>query len=153
MNINQVTNESDLAIVKDLLREYYQWLEEVHGLVYDPDDVAKELKSLQSEYVSPEGRLIIAYQDELPVGCGSLRAIDNHVCELAFRGKGYGRELVQKLLEEAKGIGYKRVRLCTYSFMYAAQALYSSLGFRVVSPIQNTSEEIQNSTVVMELEF
>ena len=158
MKIIQVSKDDDLADVRQLFREYCQWLAEVHGVIIDTDTVEKELRSLPGEYAPPKGRLIIAYQDDKPVGCGALKPLDEQVCVInrnyiksAFRGKGYGKILVRRLIEDAKIIGYQRVRLETYSFMYAAQALYCSLGFRIIPNAQNTPHDKQKSTIIMEV--
>jgi ribosomal protein S18 acetylase RimI-like enzyme len=45
-----------------------------------------------------------------------------------------GRTVLAQLLADARTIGYERVRLDTLVFMTEAQALYRSLGFRLIDP-------------------
>jgi ribosomal protein S18 acetylase RimI-like enzyme len=52
----------------------------------------------------------------------------------AFRGKGAGRELVETLIDSAREIGYKRLRLDTLPSMTRAKEMYRSLGFREIAP-------------------
>ena len=50
----------------------------------------------------------------------------------AFRGRGIGRQLVARVLEEARKIGYARMRLDTLGHMKEAMTLYQSAGFQVI---------------------
>jgi carbonic anhydrase len=47
----------------------------------------------------------------------------------AYRGKGYGKALLQQLLQKAKEFGYHSIYLDTGPFMTAAQHLYRSFRF------------------------
>ena len=49
-------------------------------------------------------------------------------------GKGIGREMVLKLIEDARAIGYSKMRLDTLPSMQRAQELYRALGFKPISP-------------------
>jgi len=47
----------------------------------------------------------------------------------AYQGKGYGKALMQQLLQKAKEFGYSSVYLDTGPFMTAAHRLYRSFAF------------------------
>jgi GNAT superfamily N-acetyltransferase len=51
-----------------------------------------------------------------------------------FRGKGLGRASALKIIEEAKKIGYKKLRLDTLPQMTSAIVLYLSLDFKEIPP-------------------
>jgi ribosomal protein S18 acetylase RimI-like enzyme len=52
-----------------------------------------------------------------------------------FRGKGLGRVLAQAVVEEARVIGYRRIRLDTVEpVMKDAVKLYRLMGFKEIAP-------------------
>ena len=66
--------------------------------------------------------------------------------------RGIGRALVDRLLDEARAIGYTNVRLDSAGYMTGAHALYLSLGFREIAPYQGSEipKEFQAHWVFME---
>lgn len=99
-------------------------------------DYEKEINELPGEYSSPHGCLLIAFFNDDPVGCVALRKIDNKTCEMKrlflkqkYRGKKIGKALVFEIIEEARRIGYKIMRLDTHPSMKDAELLYRSVGF------------------------
>ena len=52
-----------------------------------------------------------------------------------YRGKGLGRALADRIITEARQIGYQRLRLDTVEpVMKDAVAMYRKLGFREIAP-------------------
>ena len=102
----------------------------------------EELRNLPGAYAPPTGRLLLAHYDNQAAGCVALRKLEANICEMkrlylrpAYRGKGLGRILVERVIAEARGIGYERMRLDTVaSSMRDAVELYRKLGFKEIAP-------------------
>ena len=157
MDIRQAETPQELAQVSQLFRQYYAWLADEHGINMSYQGVEAELAGLPGYYVAPGGRLLLLFEGGEAAGCGSFRPLDGKICELKrmyvkpeFRGKGLGRAIAVRLLEEAIISGYEIARLDTATFLKEAQALYSSLGFTVVEPYYQVPEDILKVTIFME---
>jgi carbonic anhydrase len=137
VEIRQALGDADRDIARGLFREYQAEL----GIDLCFQGFAQELVSLPGDYAPPSGRLLLAWMDGQPAGCVALRRIEDGLCEMkrlylkrAFRRSGAGRRLTLALIQEARNLGYRRMRLDTLPVMKAAIALYRSLGFKSIPP-------------------
>lgn len=101
----------------------------------------EELASLPGAYAPPTGKLLVAWDEQTPAGCIAFRQLGEGRCELkrlyvrpAFRGRGLGRLLATRALEEARNAGYESASLDTLPSMTEAIALYRALGFTPTDP-------------------
>ena len=136
--LEQAESSQQITAVRALFLEY------AHSLNFSLcfQSFEKELAELPGEYAPPDGRLLLAGHDSQPIGCVALHKLDNEICEMKrlyvrpqFRGKGLGRILADRIVADAREIGYKRLRLDTVEpVMRDAVALYRTLGFKEIAP-------------------
>ena len=137
-SIITATEECDLAVAAALFREYESWL----GMDLCFQGFEEELRSLPGKYAPPDGRLLIAFDGDSAAGCIALRRFDATRCEMkrlyvspTYRGRGLGVLLIEKVMDEARRIGYEKMLLDTYPpKMEKAVKLYVSHGFRPIAP-------------------
>lgn len=97
----------------------------------------EELASLPGKYALPNGRLYLVYVDGKLAGSVALRPMEDNNCEMKrlyvrpkYRGMRLGRILAEKIIDEARKIGYKKMFLDTLDTMVSAVILYKKLGFK-----------------------
>jgi GNAT superfamily N-acetyltransferase len=102
-------------------------------------DFEAELSSLPGKYSPPRGCLLLAWNGDRAVGCVALRPIDEYVCEMKrlyvhpdVRAQRVGRRLAERIIQEARAIGYRSMCLDTLPSMSPALRLYADLGFRPI---------------------
>jgi ribosomal protein S18 acetylase RimI-like enzyme len=128
----------EIEQAQKLFREYEEWL----GLKLCFQNFDEEVAALPGKYAPPDGRLFLVFVDGKLAGCIALRKLEDGVCEMKrlfvredFRGRNIGNILIEKVIEKAKSIGYKKMRLDTYPpKMAKAVRLYESHGFREIPP-------------------
>ena len=154
VTIIQASSAAQMAQARELFLEYASSL----GFSLCFQNFDAELAALPGDYAPPSGRLLLAEWDGLLAGCGALHKLEADVCEMKrlylrpqFRGKGIGRLMAERLIAEARGIGYGRMRLDTVGpVMKDAVAMYRKLGFKEIAPYR---ENPMKGTLYMELEL
>ncbi|MEO8573016.1 MAG: GNAT family N-acetyltransferase [Pyrinomonadaceae bacterium] len=145
IRISRADAEIDLTGTKEIFREYEAWL----GLDLCFQGFEDELKNLPGKYSPPAGRLYLAKVDGIIAGCIALRPRSSDICEIKrlfvrekFRGMQIGKLLIERLIEDAREIGYSAMRLDTFPpKMGKAVQLYESYGFRAIPAYYNNPNE------------
>ncbi len=109
----------------------------------------------QSEYLDRQGLFLVVLDQQRIIGTGALRRLDGDIAELkrlwlleAYHGQGIGNRLVQALLDFARSMSYKHIRLQTDIRSVRAIRFYQRLGFQPVACASDDPED-----VCMELSF
>ena len=138
LRLFQANTQEDIEHARSLFQEYAGGL----GISLCFQNFDRELANLPGDYEPPDGRLLLATEDDQLAGCIALRKLGDGVCEMkrlfirpAYRGKGLGRVLVAAIIDEARQLGYTHMRLDTIpGRMDQAIALYRSIGFVEIEP-------------------
>jgi putative acetyltransferase len=136
--LGQAASPAQIAHARELFLEYAQSL----GFSLCFQNFDKELAGLPGDYAPPEGRLLLAEYGGQLAGCVALHKLEDGICEMkrlyvrpAFRGKGLGRVLAERVISEARWAEYTSLRLDTVEpVMKDAVAMYRKLGFREIAP-------------------
>jgi putative acetyltransferase len=153
-DVQQAESPEQIAAIRELFLEYAKSLN--FSLCFQSFE--KELAELPGRYAPPNGRLLLAAHGSQLAGCAALHKLEDDICEMKrlyvrpqFRGKGLGRVLAERVVADARKIGYKRLRLDTVEpVMRDAVALYRKLGFEEIAPYRENPIE---GALYMELEL
>ncbi|MES2937606.1 MAG: GNAT family N-acetyltransferase [Pseudomonadota bacterium] len=163
--ISQAITPTQLDAVRRLMRAFVGWHGDRHGeyrnlldQYFDPEKFEAELSDLPGKFVPPRGRLLVATDEGTPVGCVALRDLGGEVCEMKrlfvsaqYQGRGAGLALAKAVIEEARSIGYRTMRLDTGPKSIEAQTIYRKLGFKDIAPYYELDDQMKNWLVFMEL--
>lgn len=163
--IRTATSAEDFAAFGEVVTAYVGWCRERYAhdawfvdQVFGHQSLATELADLSAAYAAPNGRTLLAFDDEGQVcGGGAYRRLPDGTCEMKrlyvhdrCRGQGVGRKLCAALLDAARADGYALMRLDTGNLLREAIAMYSSFGFAYADPHHVYPDEFMPYLVFME---
>jgi len=145
ITITPATGPSDMALMRELFREYRAGVGDCHCF----DGFETEIADLPGRYRPPHGTLLIARDGEQTAGGVALAAIHMEPSDVdapdadadmdiemkrlyvrpPWRGNGLGRHLTERVIDMAQSRGQRWLYLDTLPAMIEARRLYTALGF------------------------
>lgn len=152
-----IKHASSLEDVTDATRLFETYAKSI-GIDLSFQDFATEMSSMPGKYAPPTGALLLARNATgAAIGCVGLRPLGDGYCEMKRlyvapegRGLGLGGALAGGVVDEARRLGYRAMRLDTLPHMEPARASYRRLGFKEVGAYYETPLE---GTIFMELDL
>lgn len=151
MNIELVPAYGFPKEIESLFSEYTTMLVEkdpAFGGYLKLQNYDEEILHLETKYGKPDGHLYLACCDGKPAGCIGLRKLDDKNCEMKrlfvrpeFREHHIGRLLVERILADAKEIGYDHIMLDTLPVLDSAIRMYKAYGFYEIPSYNNSPME------------
>lgn len=105
------------------------------------NDLDSRYGVLQEHYnqfnrIEANNTVVVAYLEDIPVGCGCFKKFDNDSVEIKrmfvkddFRGKGIARKILTELEKWAAETGYKNTVLETGCKQFEAINFYTNFGY------------------------
>jgi GNAT superfamily N-acetyltransferase len=147
VDVTRVTDLDGWSRSAPIVAEYVAWvLAELvaRGAEVRADQaelVAAGFDAERDALLGPRGRLYLAGPGARPVGVVALKPVDAATAEVkrlyvtpAGRGQGVASSLMERVIADARALGYARARLETHRYMAGAIALYERLGFVATAP-------------------
>ncbi|MBK7851874.1 MAG: GNAT family N-acetyltransferase [Bacteroidetes bacterium] len=114
-----------------------EWLNKYYSIT------AADLEILENpeRIIQEGGYVFFAVLDDVVVGTCAIVPHEVHSCELIkmgvrenYQGKGIGKLLLEKVIEQAREKGFRTMTLETASTLEVAVSLYKKIGFVQTSP-------------------
>jgi len=133
-----------------LISEYLNWVAGVaqanYGLSFNVAAMAASDIEDKAKFYPPAGRFYLVVHKGQSVGVGCLKKLAHGVGEVQrmyiqphVRGVGAGRALIERLIADAKDLGYQSLRLESLKALEPAHTLYRSVGFKDIDPYSDNS--------------
>ena len=175
--INPDSEHAELVVLEekhrkeffDLNVEFISWLVEMMVRKHQVDVSSSSELTLEDyvgsvidEYFSlepPNGVTFLLQVDGRIEGMGALKELEPGIAEIKrmfirpdYRGRGYGRMILKKLVQKGEEFGFLKLRLESQDFMTSAHKIYRSAGFKEVAeyPGHESPEEFIPFSFFME---
>lgn len=100
---------------------------------------SKREKYKQFNQLDTMDYILVAYNEEFPIGCSALRQYSENEIELKrvfvrakYRNQHIASQMMEYLISHAQTLGFSRMLLETGEFLKASVNLYKQLGFEVI---------------------
>ena len=135
----RITDVNLAGQVTELGQEYTDWLVAAYAEEHNhkvPGHAVNHIPHLHDDsdlILDDRGRLYLGVADGQPAAIGLLKPVTETLCEgkrlyvrPEFRGRGFGRQMLERLFTDAREIGYTQMRAEVSLLMREGIALYNS---------------------------
>lgn len=143
-----------------LTKEYFLWMngefkKTFHFSIEDLVGMSLDAYILSAmEVISPKNQPNSVFQllisNNQPVAMGGLRPLPSGHGEVVriytspqYRGQGFGRAMLEHIIQQAKDFGFPVLNLDTAIFMKEAQSMYKAHGFVPCEPYEGAEPPLQ----------
>jgi GNAT superfamily N-acetyltransferase len=145
-----VSGATEREAARGLILEYLRWIEATilpaHGLSVDIEAMVRSDLEDAAKFYPPHGRFYVLRHQGDYVGVGCLKRLSAEAAELqrmyvcpGARGIGAGRLLLNQLVDDARALGHRTLRLESLKALATAHAMYRSAGFIEIEPYADNS--------------
>ena len=165
-NIISLKEKEHEKHVRGLFWEYLEWankrVNEEFKVNFDIETMLEEDMKNLDVFLPPNGRILLGETDNSISGIGCLKKSKDEYGEIKrmyvlpeFRGKGLGKLILTNLVQCARDIGYKYLRLDSTKFMKEEHSLYRRMGFQDIEPYPESEipDEFKSHWVFMQLKL
>jgi N-acetylglutamate synthase-like GNAT family acetyltransferase len=138
ISIREATAE-DIPQLQALIAEVF----EEYDMEFIAEDEIPDLLNFESYYKGQSPILLVAIDQDQPVGCAALKLDDDHgiyfsrvYVDQTYRGQRIGFRLMHELLKRAASIEHQSVYLWTDTRFDRAHRFYQRLGFSYTGHIR-----------------
>jgi GNAT superfamily N-acetyltransferase len=159
-------DEADIKAVRALCREWLEWHWKNYPVDWppkgpdhpmDPERFQATIEALPELHARPRGGILIASVNGKPAGCVMYTEAGPGVSEFnrmfvseGGRGHGLGQLMLERMFEQMKSDGYKKVVFSSAKFLIHARAMYESAGFVDMPHPQDFPDEWRKYVYFME---
>jgi len=144
--------KADNTLLASMIRQVFKEHEAPESGTVFSDPTTDDLFTL---FLKSKSVLWVAELDGLPIGCCGIfptEGLENSCAELvkyylakSIRGKGIGRQLMEKCIISAREMSYKKLYLESMPHFSKAVRIYEKLGFQKLSgPLGNSGHTTCN---------
>jgi len=148
-------NVEYLTYIRDAGKKHH--FEQAHSMLDHPREYVESVFPEFTSIKPLEGIIYILEVDGKVAGMGALRKLEDGVGEIKrmyirpeYQGRGYGKEMLTRLIAKACEQGYHTLRLDTANFLEAAVHIYKSAGFKERDKYPGTESEEGHYSIYME---
>jgi len=131
-------NQTDLERLIQIIHETI----ESYGYIFELEVELPDFLDYDGFYGKKKGELYVMEVDGVVAGCGALK-LDKAIPYLSriyvderFRGRGYGKSIVQFLMDRNRDLGNTEIELWSDTLFRTAHKMYESMGYEFTGRVR-----------------